>query len=97
MNAESWSDQENDAIVAVYFEMLRDDLAGRAHTQGDDQQDPSAVTWATQGLDRVQELQHLGCPGRLWAPVYPRLSASLQFPDVSGGSRFEMGREEPVV
>ncbi|MBP1884976.1 DUF3883 domain-containing protein [Sinorhizobium mexicanum] len=33
MNAESWSDQENDAIVAVYFQMLKDDLAGRAYNK----------------------------------------------------------------
>lgn len=33
MNAESWSDQENDAIVAVYFQMLKDDLAGRTYNK----------------------------------------------------------------
>ena len=33
MNAENWSDQENDAIVAVYFKMLKDDLAGRAYNK----------------------------------------------------------------
>jgi hypothetical protein len=29
MSTESWSDQENDVIAAVYFQMLGDELAGR--------------------------------------------------------------------
>jgi hypothetical protein len=33
MNAEHWSDRENDAVVAVYFQMLMDDLAGRAYNK----------------------------------------------------------------
>lgn len=33
MNAENWSDRENDAVVAVYFQMLMDDLAGRAYNK----------------------------------------------------------------
>ena len=33
MNAETWSDQENDAVVVVYFRMLMDDLAGRAYNK----------------------------------------------------------------
>ncbi len=27
MNAEHWSDPENDVIVAVYFDMLKEELA----------------------------------------------------------------------
>ncbi|QLF71631.1 DUF3883 domain-containing protein (plasmid) [Peteryoungia desertarenae] len=33
MSAESWSDQENDVIVAVYFQMLKDDLACRPYNK----------------------------------------------------------------
>lgn len=33
MNTEHWSDRENDAVVAVYFQMLVDDLAGRAYNK----------------------------------------------------------------
>jgi len=33
MNAEHWSDPENDAIVAVYFDMLKEELAGSAYNK----------------------------------------------------------------
>ena len=33
MSAEVWSDQENDLIVATYFAMLKDDLAGRPYNK----------------------------------------------------------------
>ena len=33
MNAENWSDQDNDVIVAVYFHMLGDELAGRDYNK----------------------------------------------------------------
>ena len=33
MSAEVWSDQENDFIVATYFAMLKDDLAGRPYNK----------------------------------------------------------------
>lgn len=58
---------------------------------------PHALTTEVQGLDRVQELQHIGRNDRLWATVYQGLSTSLQFADVIGGGRFEVARKEPVV
>jgi hypothetical protein len=33
MNAENWSDQENDVIIAVYFQILGDELAGRGYNK----------------------------------------------------------------
>ena len=33
MNAENWSDQENEVIVAEYFLMLSDELAGRNYNK----------------------------------------------------------------
>ena len=35
MVAESWSDAENDLIVADYFAMLNDDIAGRAYNKAE--------------------------------------------------------------
>lgn len=33
MSADDWSDQENDAVVATYFAMLDEDLAGRRYNK----------------------------------------------------------------
>ena len=33
MSLDAWSDSENDAIVADYFAMLADDLAGRSYNK----------------------------------------------------------------
>ena len=35
MSREDWSDDQNDAIVANYFAMLADDVAGRPYNQAD--------------------------------------------------------------
>lgn len=35
MVAESWSDAENDLIVADYFAMLNDDITGRAYNKAE--------------------------------------------------------------
>lgn len=48
MNTEHWSDRENDAVVAVYFQMLVDDLAGRAYNKAMKNR-ASVVHWSASG------------------------------------------------
>lgn len=54
MNAENWSDRDNDAVVTVHFQMLMDDLAGRAYNKAMNNIGFSAVPWSIQGLDEFK-------------------------------------------
>jgi hypothetical protein len=71
--ADNWSDEQNDAIVADYFAMLADDVAGRAYNKADHNRRLQALS----GRPRTSiEFKHrnisavLQGMGEAWIPGY---------------------------
>jgi len=73
MASESWTDDENDLIVADYFGMLADDLAGRPYNQAEHNRrlqtrisrSPTSIEFKHQNVSAV-----LKAFGETWIPGY---------------------------
>ena len=85
MSGEDWSDQENDAIVARYFSMLAEDLAGRRYNKAANNRDLQQLIGRARGSI---EFKHqnisavLRCYGEEWIAGYkPRSNFQMDLVD----------------